>query len=128
MQPPSGTVTFLFTDIEGSTGHWQKQPESMRPALARHNAILQQAIESRSGYVFKTIGDAYCAAFSQASDALAAAFDAQLAFNEQDDPSHLLLRVRMALHTGEAACEEGDYFGLPLSQVARLLEAAHGGQ
>src|ERR1051325_1549687 len=101
MQPPSGTVTFLFTDIEGSTGHWQKQPESMRPALARHNAILQESIESNNGFVFKTIGDAYCAAFGQASDALNAAVRAQLELNRYDGET-LQLKVRMALHTGEA--------------------------
>ena len=76
---PSGTVTFLFTDIEGSTRLWEQYAEAMRQALARHDAILREAIARHHGQVFKTVGDAFCAAFSTASDALAAALSAQLA-------------------------------------------------
>src|SRR5438270_4291439 len=74
---PAGTVTFLFTDIEGSTQLWEQYPEAMRQALARHDALLRHAIEAHGGHVFKTVGDQFCAAFATASDALAAALAAQ---------------------------------------------------
>ena len=74
---PSGTVTFLFTDIEGSTQLWDQHPEAMGPALSRHETLLREAIEAHGGFVFKTIGDAFCAAFAIPQDALAAAVDAQ---------------------------------------------------
>jgi class 3 adenylate cyclase len=76
-RPPTGTVTFLFTDIEGSTRLWERSPEAMQAALARHDEILRQAIEERGGYVFKTVGDAFCCAFPTATDALKAALSAQ---------------------------------------------------
>ena len=69
-QPPAGTVTFLFTDIEGSTKLWEQNPDAMRPALARQDALLRECIEQNGGYVFKTVGDAFCAAFPTAPDAL----------------------------------------------------------
>jgi class 3 adenylate cyclase len=126
--PPTGTVTFLFTDIEGSTKLWENDAPAMQAALARHDEILRLAIEERGGYVFKTVGDAFCCAFPTASDALEAALDAQrLVLKErwaENDP----LRVRMALHTGAAEERDGDYFGPPVNRVARLLAAAHGGQ
>src|SRR5437764_1474674 len=74
---PSGTVTFLFTDIEGSTARWERQPEAMAAALARHDALMRAAIREHGGHVFKTIGDAFCAAFTRAPEAIAAALDAQ---------------------------------------------------
>jgi Adenylate and Guanylate cyclase catalytic domain len=74
---PTGTVTFLFTDIEGSTKLWEQHPEAMRRALARHDALLQDAIEANSGHIFKTMGDQFCAAFTRAFDALTAALQAQ---------------------------------------------------
>jgi class 3 adenylate cyclase len=77
MSAPAGTVTFLFTDIEGSTERWERQRESMSAALERHNAILYGAIEAHGGHVFKTMGDAYCAAFSNAGDALGSTVEAQ---------------------------------------------------
>src|SRR5947209_7689560 len=79
---PTGTITFLFTDIEGSTKLWEQQPDAMRLALARHDALLRVAIERNGGHVFKTIGDAFCAAFAQAPDALAAALTAQRALSD----------------------------------------------
>ncbi|HZS00248.1 MAG TPA: tetratricopeptide repeat protein [Chloroflexota bacterium] len=125
---PTGTVTFLFTDIEGSTRRWEQHPEAMRTALARHDALLRAAIEAHDGYVFKTVGDAFCAAFSTAPDALEAALDAQRAlFAEAWGPVGPL-RVRMVLHTGDADERGGDYFGPPVNRVARLLSAGHGGQ
>jgi predicted ATPase/class 3 adenylate cyclase len=127
--PPTGTVTFLFTDIEGSTRRWDAQPEAMRHALARHDAILRESIEQHGGYVFKTIGDAFCAAFAVAPDALQAALAAQHALHQEAWPEETgALRVRMALHTGAAEVRDGDYFGPPLNRVARILSAGHGGQ
>ncbi len=124
---PSGTVTFLFTDIEGSTARWEQQPQAMQAALARHDAILRQAIEGHGGVVFKTVGDAFYAAFTMAPDALAAALDAQRALHTEAWDEQLgPVRVRMALHTGSAEQRQGDYFGPPLNRVARLLAVGHG--
>ncbi len=128
MNLPSGTVTFLFSDIEGSTKLWEQRPDEMRTALARHDALMRHAIENNDGVVFKTVGDAFCAAFATAPNALAAAVDAQCAFSAEAAPGTVALRVRMALHTGTAEVRDNDYFGQPLNRVARLLAAGHGGQ
>jgi predicted ATPase/class 3 adenylate cyclase/Tfp pilus assembly protein PilF len=125
---PTGTVTFMFTDIEGSTKLWEHDPEAMQASLARHDEILRGAIESNLGYVFKTVGDAFCAAFPTASDALEAALEAQRRLLSSEWEQSGPLRVRMALHTGSPEERDGDYFGSPLNRVARLLSAAHGGQ
>src|SRR4051794_37018001 len=126
---PTGTVTFLFTDIEGSTQRWEQYPQQMQAALQRHDTILRHSIEGHSGYVFKTMGDAFCAAFPTAPDALHAAIDAQHALSKEQWPSVLgTVRVRMSLHTGSAEERGGDYFGRPLNRIARLLSAGHGGQ
>lgn len=133
-QPPAGTVTFLFTDIEGSTQLWQQYPATMQTALAQHLAILRQAIESRGGYVFQIIGDALCAAFADAADALVASIAAQRALRQATWAETGLLRVRMALHTGTSELHAGDHVageyasGLTLSRVARLLSASYGCQ
>jgi class 3 adenylate cyclase len=128
LEAPTGTVTFLFTDIEGSTKMWERHPEAMQSALSRHDDILREALEDRGGYVFKTVGDAFCAAFPTASDALETALLAQRALVEEPWGETGPLRVRMALHTGAAEERGGDYFGPPLNRVARLLSAGHGGQ
>jgi TolB-like protein/Tfp pilus assembly protein PilF len=125
---PTGTVTLLFTDIEGSTRLWETQQVAMRAALARHDELLRYSIGSRGGHVFKTVGDAFCAAFHTASDALAAALEAQRALHIERWPEPVKIRVRMALHTGAVEVRDGDYFGAPLNRVARLLAAGHGGQ
>jgi len=125
---PAGTVTLLFTDIEGSTRLWETQQAAMRTALARHDALLRSAIRAHRGHVFKTVGDAFCAAFHTAPDAVAAALEAQRAIVAEPWPEGARLRVRMALHSGAAEARDGDYFGAPLNRVARLLAAAHGGQ
>jgi TolB-like protein/class 3 adenylate cyclase/Tfp pilus assembly protein PilF len=125
---PTGTVTLLFTDIEGSTRLWEAHAAAMRTALARHDALLRHCIGDHAGHVFKTGGDAFCAAFHTASDALAAALDAQRALHREPWPEAAKLRVRMALHSGAVELRDGDYFGAPLNRVARLLAAGHGGQ
>jgi TolB-like protein/class 3 adenylate cyclase/tetratricopeptide (TPR) repeat protein len=125
---PTGTVTLLFTDIEGSTRLWETHAAAMRAALARHDALLRHCIEDHDGHVFKTGGDAFCAAFHTASDALTAALDAQRALHREPWPEAAKLRVRMALHSGAVELRDGDYFGAPLNRVARLLAAGHGGQ
>lgn len=119
-------ITFLFTDIEGSTRLWEEQPEAMRSALARHDRLLAETITGHHGRVFKTIGDAFCAAFAEPRDALGAAVAGQSALRELDDGPPL--RVRMALHCGEADERDNDYFGPTVNRVARLLATAHGGQ
>lgn len=125
---PSGTVTFLFSDIEGSTAHWERNSEEMGLALARHDALMRTALEARGAYIFKTIGDEFCAAFSTAIEAIAAALDAQRALANEDFSAVEGIRVRMALHVGSAAERDGDYFGPTINRVARLLAVGHGGQ
>ncbi len=127
--PPSGTVTFLFTDIEGSSRMWEKRPAEMHAALARHDEILLSTMEGHGGFVFKTVGDAFCAAFPTALGAVESALEAQRTLFWEDWNEQIgALRVRMALHTGPAHERDGDYFGPPLNRVARLLSAAYGGQ
>ncbi len=131
---PTGTVTFLFTDIEGSTRLWQQHPEPMKQALLRHHALLQQSIESSNGYVFQIVGDAFCAAFHTAGEGVAAALAAQRALAAEPWGETGSIRVRMALHTGTADLHAGEHkageymSGLTLSHTARLLSVAHGGQ
>jgi predicted ATPase/class 3 adenylate cyclase/Tfp pilus assembly protein PilF len=126
--PPTGTLTFLFTDIEGSTKLWESHPKAMQPALARHDELLRGATEQHGGYVFKTVGDAFCCAFPTVPDALEAALEIQRRLLTSELEQTGPLRVRMALHTGTAEERDGDYFGPPVNRVARLLSAAHGGQ
>ncbi|HUA96508.1 MAG TPA: adenylate/guanylate cyclase domain-containing protein [Acidimicrobiales bacterium] len=125
---PSGTVTFLFTDIEGSTALWETQPDAMRDALVRHDTILAGAVADHGGYVFSTGGDGLAAAFERAGDALSAATDGQLGLAAEPWPEPADIRVRMGLHTGEALERDGDYFGPALNRAARIMAAGHGGQ
>ena len=125
---PSGMVTFLFTDIEGSTRRWERDREAMRDAVARHDALMRAAIGERRGHVFKTIGDAFCASFHSVPEAVLAAVAAQRSLAEGDFSAVNGLRVRMALHTGTADERDGDYFGPAVNRVARLLAAGAGGQ
>ncbi len=120
-------MTFLFSDIEGSTKLWEAAPDQMRNALDRYDALLRASFE-HTGYVFKTIGDAFCVAFAKVPEALEATLAAQLALNAEPWPPGLRIRARMALHTGAVESREGDYFGPPVNRVARLLSVAHGGQ
>ncbi|MEO8694275.1 MAG: adenylate/guanylate cyclase domain-containing protein [Acidimicrobiales bacterium] len=121
MQPPTGTVTFLFTDIEGSTRRWQDEPEAMRALLVDHDAILRDVVDKHRGHLFKHTGDGAAAAFGSASDAVNAAAEAQRQLVD-------VLPVRMGLHTGEAEFRDGDYFGATLNRCARLMSIAHGHQ
>ena len=125
---PSGIVTFLFSDIEGSTQLWEENPQTMKVAFKRHDTLLRQAVAAHNGHIFKTVGDGFYIAFSQATEGLAAALRAQRALHTEKWPDSARLRVRMALSTGVADEREGDYFGPPLNLAARLLAAAHGGQ
>jgi len=122
-QPPSGTVTFLFTDIEGSTTLWEERPDEMPGLVASHDEILRGTIEDHHGYVFATGGDGFAAAFSRAADAVAAAQEAQAAVAGLE-----YVKVRMGLHTGEAIERDRSYFGSEVNRTARLMSLAHGGQ
>ena len=116
---PSGVVTFLFTDVEGSTRRWEADADAMRSALAAHDEVLRAAIEAHGGFLFKHTGDGVCAAFASPRSAVDAAVAAQRA---------LELPVRMGLATGEAELRDGDYFGTVLNRAARVMAAGHGGQ
>ena len=112
-------VTFLFTDVEGSTRRWEADAEGMRKALAAHDEVLRRVIETHGGWVFKHTGDGVCAAFASPRSAVDAAVDAQRA---------LELPVRMGIATGEAELRGADYFGAVLNRAARVMAAGHGGQ
>jgi predicted ATPase/class 3 adenylate cyclase/Tfp pilus assembly protein PilF len=133
-------VTFLFTDIEGSTALWERSPVAMRTALAHHDELLRDAIESSDGCIVKSTGDGVHAVFAAPADALAACLTAQRRLqaslaavsrpettaSEAQPP--IALKVRMGLHTGAAELRNGDYFGTTLNRAARIMSAAHGGQ
>ena len=125
---PSGTVTFLFTDIEGSTKLAQEHREQWENLRQRHHAILQSAMEAHNGYVFQIIGDAFCVAFHTASDAVNAAIDSQCNL-QSEDWGDTTIKVRIGIHTGEAEAHNGEYRGyLTLSMIQRVMSAGHGGQ
>ena len=127
---PTGTVTFLFTDIEGSTALWEQHPEAARAALVRHDVLVEQIVAEHHGQVVRPRGegDSRFAVFARATDAIAAAAALQQAFAVEAWPTPAPLRVRMALHTGEADLREGDYYGSAVNRCARLRAVAHGGQ
>jgi len=112
-------VTFLFTDIEGSTRRWETEPEAMRAALVLHDEVLRSAIDAHGGWLFKHTGDGVCAAFGSARAAIDVAVEAQ---------QTLGLPVRMGVATGEAERRGDDYFGPVLNRTARVMAAGHGGQ
>jgi predicted ATPase/class 3 adenylate cyclase len=117
--PPSGVVTFLFTDVEGSTRRWEADAQAMRAALVVHDEVLRTAIDAHGGWLFKHTGDGVCAAFASPRSAVDAAVAAQRA---------LELPVRMGIATGEAELQGADYFGTVLNRAARVMAAGHGGQ
>jgi class 3 adenylate cyclase len=125
---PSGTVTLLFTDVQGSTRMWDAERDAMAAALRRHDEILRDAIEQAGGYVFKTAGDSFCAAFSAARAGLDAALAAQQSLAAQSWPTSRPIVVRMGLHAGVCEERDGDYFGPAVNRAARLLAVARGGQ
>ena len=116
---PSGVVTFLFTDVEGSTRRWEADAEGMRVALTVHDEVLRTAIEAHGGFLFKHTGDGVCAAFASPRSAADAAVAAQ---------QEVELPVRMGMATGEPEVRDGDYFGAVLNRAARVMAAGHGGQ
>jgi len=118
----------LFTDIEGSTQRWETFHNEMAHMLRRHDAILEDVLKKHAGFIFKRVGDSFCAAFDRASNAAASALAAQRALDNEDFAKIEGLRVRMALHTGEAEERAGDYFGPAVNRVARLLAIGYGGQ
>ncbi|TAH49425.1 MAG: hypothetical protein EYC68_17845 [Chloroflexota bacterium] len=127
--PPSGIVTFLFTDIEGSTALWERMPEAMKHALAQHDQILHFAIAKHDGYAFKQIGDAFQAAFVAPNDALETALDVQRALRDAAWGETGPLRVRMGIHTGPEEWLGTDYaVSHTLNRVARIMSAGHGGE
>jgi len=115
----AGVVTFLFTDIEGSTRRWEADADAMRAALLAHDGVLQRAIEAHDGYLFSHTGDGVVAAFTSPKSAVDAAVAAQ---------RELQFPVRMGIATGEAELRDGDYFGTVLNRAARVMAAGHGGQ
>ena len=125
---PSGTVTFLFTDIEGSTRLWEEHPEAMQGALARHDAIVCAAVASHGGTVVKTTGDGVHAAFPLADAGVRAAVAAQIGLAREAWGATGPVSARMGLHTGSAELRDGDYYGSVLNRAARLMSVAHGGQ
>ena len=125
---PSGTVTFLFTDIEGSTSRWENATRAMARSAPRHDAIVRRAVTRHRGSVFKTVGDEFCCAFSSAADAAAAAEAIQRGLAAEDFEAAGGIRVRIAIHSGVADERDGDYFGPAINRVARLLSVGHGGQ
>ena len=126
---PSGTVTFLFTDIEVSTALWERDQVAMAAAVARHMALLRAATKAYHGMLFKVVGDAVQAAFPTSPDAVAAALAAQRRLSGERWPEGIApVRVRMALHTAAATPQDGDYLAPGLNRLSRLLAAGHGGQ
>jgi predicted ATPase/class 3 adenylate cyclase len=125
---PTGVVTFVFTDIEGSTERWDRYPAAMVEAIRRHDALVRAAIFAHGGHVFKTLGDAFCAAFQRPEDAIFAMLDARDALAAEDFSTVDGIRIRAAIHSGIADEREGDYFGPVVNRAARLVAIGHGGQ
>lgn len=126
--PPTGTVTFVFTDIEASTRHWERDPAAMRTALAIHDEVVRRGIEARGGMVFAEGGDGVAAAFPRADQAVAAALDLQRAITSAAWPTGTALEVRVGLHTGECVERDGNYVGPAVNRAARVMDAANGSQ
>jgi class 3 adenylate cyclase len=126
---PTGTVTFLFTDIEGSTRRWEDHPDAMGKALSRHDSILEEAVEAHRGVVFSKKGDGMAVVLAPAPGAVAAATRFQLELAEETWPGPLgAIRARVGIHTGEAADRDGDFFGPAVNRASRLMAIGHGGQ
>ncbi|MDE2004538.1 MAG: adenylate/guanylate cyclase domain-containing protein, partial [Betaproteobacteria bacterium] len=128
MDEPSTVLTFLFTDIEGSTSKWEGHPEQMAQAVAGHDAVLREAVQGHGGHIVKTTGDGIYAAFPAPDDGLGAVIDIQLGLLDPAATAGLPLRVRCGLHTGAVQARDNDYFGTTINRTARIMGAAHGGQ
>ncbi len=128
MDAPSTILTFLFTDIEGSTSKWEEHPEQMAQAVAGHDAVLREAVQGHGGHIVKTTGDGIYAAFPAPDDGVAAVIDIQLGLLDPAFTAGLPLRVRCGLHTGAVHARDNDYFGTTINRTARIMGAAHGGQ
>ena len=124
----STILTFLFTDIEGSTSKWEEQPEQMAQAVGRHDALLRDAVHLHQGRVVKTTGDGIYAAFASPADALASVIEIQLALLDPAATAGMALSVRCGLHIGAVHARDNDYFGSTINRTARIMGAAHGGQ
>ncbi|MFI5047982.1 MAG: ATP-binding protein [Acidimicrobiia bacterium] len=125
---PSGTVTFLFTDLVGSTRLWEQFPDAMQPALARHDELLRSAIEGAGGFVVKTTGDGFHGVFPTARGAIDGAVAIQLALAAEAFDATGPLQVRIGVHTCEAEYRDGDYYGSEVNRAARLMSVANGDQ
>jgi predicted ATPase/class 3 adenylate cyclase len=127
--PPSGTVTFLLTDLEGSTRLWEQDPDAMKAAMVRHDELLEKTVSARSGYIFNRMGDGMATSFSTARDAVLAAAAFQQALEAERWGTASALRARIGLHTDEAVIvDDTGYASLPINRCSRLMTAAHGGQ
>ena len=120
--------TYLFTDIEGSTRMWEEDPDRMRPALARHDAIARSTVERHRGVVVKKTGDGLHAAFTDPLDAVRATLDMQLALADPQATAGVRLQIRCGLHAGADEPREGDFYGTAVNRAARIMSTAHGGQ
>ena len=125
---PSGTVTLLFTDVEGSIRLWEADREAMAEASARYDRLVREQVKDAGGQVFKTVGEAFRAVFADPFAALASAVAIQRAAGAEPWPPGLPIRVRVALHSGACMERDGDYFGPVVNRAARLLAVGHGGQ
>lgn len=128
MQASPGIVTFLFTDIEGSTSLWEREPERMRPALASHDAIARVTVERHRGIIVKMAGDGVHAAFDDPLDAVGATLELQQALADPEATQGIVFRVRCGLHAGVVERRDNDFFGRAVNRAARITGVAHGGQ
>jgi predicted ATPase/class 3 adenylate cyclase len=126
-RPPTGTVTFLFTDVEGSSRQWEADAPATEALVAAHDKLVRTVVDGHDGYVFTTMGDGFAVAFQRASQAVAAAVELQESLAGEEWATNGL-RVRMGVHTGEAVERDGDYFGPTVNRTARIMALAHGGQ
>jgi class 3 adenylate cyclase len=129
-QPPSGVVTFVLTDVVGSTKLWDAVPAEMAVALELHNPVVVAAVERHDGLVLKHRGegDSTFSVFERPSDAVRAAYDVQLDLDAKGWPPGARIRVRIAVHTGEATYQDGDYLGTTVNRAARVRSVAEGGE
>ena len=128
MSAEQTTLAYWFSDLEASTRLWEEHPEAMHGALARHDAILRQAVEDTGGSVVKTTGDGLMAVFDEPVDAVTAGVRAQQNLDSDPWPDTGPLRVRIGIHIGEAQPRAGDFYGPAVNRAARIMSAAHGGQ